>query len=259
MAKMRILIGVLVGLVLTLNAKGALAQSPFDKFSMSRSAPKYLVLKDVNVRLSPKTKSKRLGRLRKGVTVTAVGKAKGTEWVGVRKDGKDFGFVYGTALAPMIDGALEAPIKGALVGKDRPNCKFTIKFEEKFKVEGDNQVTSDYLAPWECQIKKRTIKFQSSMFITELPYLDIKKEIYQINVDLLGLPMEEEDILSATILYHPNRKKLTFVALSNKEMRGGAKIIDLEVNSVPEALKGAIGMAYRAWGKKLWAELEKIK
>ncbi len=236
-------------------AENVAAEGPFEKFKLSRSASKFLVLKDVNVRMGPKTKSKRIGRLRRGVVVAAIGKAKGTEWVAVRKDGKDFGFVYGTALVPMIDGALKSPLKGTLNSPSRPVCRYSINFEEKFKVQGDNQITSDYFVPMECKVTRKAIKIKAAMFITELPYLDQKKEIYQINVDLLGIPLADEDVLSAIILYDAKKNLIAFDGLSSKEMRGSASITDQKVNSVPDALRGALTMAHSAWGKKLWAEL----
>ena len=233
------------------------AQSVFSKSKLSRSAAKYLVLKDINVRNGPTTKSKRVGRLRRGAVVAAMGKAKGTEWVAVQKDGKDFGFIYGPALVPMIDGTLTSPLKGMLNSPSLPVCRYSINFEEKIKVVGDNQVTSDYLVPMDCKITNKAIKFIATMFITELPYLEQKKEIYQINVDLLGIPLEKDEVLSAIILYHAKKDQISFDGLSGKSMRGSAKISDQKVKSVPQALRGALVMAHSAWGKKLWAELVK--
>jgi len=40
----------------------------------------YVVTKDVNVRAKPETKSKRVGRFRKGERITTVGKATGAGW-----------------------------------------------------------------------------------------------------------------------------------------------------------------------------------
>ena len=194
---------------------------------------------------------------RRGAVVAAMGKAKGTEWVAVQKDGKDFGFIYGSALVPMIDGTLTSPLKGILNSPSLPVCRYSINFEEKIKVVGDNQVTSDYLVPMDCKITNKAIKFIATMFITELPYLEQKKEIYQINVDLLGIPLEEDEVLSAIILYHAKKDQISFDGLSGKSMRGSAKISDQKVKSVPQALRGALVMAHSAWGKKLWAELVK--
>ena len=43
--------------------------------------------------------------MRKGIRIQAAGKAKGTNWVAVRKEGEDWGFVYAAALAPVLDGS----------------------------------------------------------------------------------------------------------------------------------------------------------
>ena len=68
--------------------------------TLSAAAATYFVLKDANVRGGPLTKSPRVGRMQKGIRIRAAGKAKGTNWVAVRKKGEDWGFIYGTTLAP---------------------------------------------------------------------------------------------------------------------------------------------------------------
>jgi hypothetical protein len=240
------------------------AADPFEKIKLTPSAKTYLVIKDINVRQKPLTKSKRVGRFRKQSVVKAVGKAKGTEWIAVQKDGKNFGFVYGTALVPMIDGRLTEPINGNLtaktIGKMKlPPCHYQIQFEGRVKVEGDMQVTSDYQLPVQCDYKKKTIKFTATMFITELPFLDNRKPVYQINVDVHDIPMEDEDVFSSTILYHFLKKEITFDSVNKEAMRSAGTIAKMKASSVIEALKGAVDMAHRSWGPKIWAELAKTK
>ena len=62
--------------------------------TLGDSAGIYITLKDVNVRKAPFTKSAKVGIVRKGVRLVAVGRAKGTKWIGIKKNGKEFGFIY---------------------------------------------------------------------------------------------------------------------------------------------------------------------
>ncbi len=257
---------VFCGLVILcgLGSPEVLAADPFAKVKLSPAAQRYLVLKDVNVRVGPETKSKRIGRLRKRELVKAVGKAQGTDWVAVLKNGKNFGFVYGTALVPMIDGALSAPISGNLAartvgGRKLPPCHYQIQFESKMKVQGVLQITSDYLLGMECDYKKKTIKIKATMFVTELPYLDIKKPIYQINVDLFDIQMGDEDVFSATVLYNVPKKVIVFDGVNKETLRAKGKIATKNVSDLPAALKGAVAMAYQSWGAKIWDQLAQAK
>jgi len=253
--------GVVVG---SLFPNSSRATDPFEKIKLIPSAKKYLVLKDINVRAGPKIKSKRVGRFRKKTMVNAVGKAKGTEWIAVQKDGKNFGFIYGTALVPMIDGRLKKPISGNLAGKTfggmkLPPCHYEIEFEGRVKVEGDMQITSDYQLSMQCDYLKKTLKFDATMFITELPYLDNRKPIYQINVDLLNISMEDEDVFSTTVLYHILKKEIVFDGVNKEAMKTTGKIKKRKAADVKAALKGTVAMAHQSWGPKIWAELSKSK
>lgn len=74
----------------------------------------YKVLKDANVRAEPKTKSKRLGGLRRGTEVQAVGRA-GSVWIAVRQAGKDLGFVYEPLLEAISLPPLERDDRGRIL------------------------------------------------------------------------------------------------------------------------------------------------
>ena len=145
---------------------------------LSAAAPAYLVLKDVNVRKAPLTKSSRVGRFRKGVRISVAGKAKGTNWIAVRKDGKDFGFVYAAALAPVLDGSILVPVKGKLSGTNLPSCNYIIQYEGRKNVKGDIQIISDYAASISCNLRGNKIEFMANMFMTELPYRDLRKDVF---------------------------------------------------------------------------------
>ena len=232
------------------------SQNEFDrKFlgkALSPSAGTYLTLRDVNVRRAPLTKSARVSRFRKGVRIRAAGKAKGTAWVAVRRDGKDLGFIYGTVLAAVLDGKLDTAISGKLNNTGQPSCSYTIKFDTKSKVNGHLQVTSDYQITLACNIDKRRVKFVANMFITELPYRDIRDEIYQVNVDLPRVAGEGGEVMSVTCLYHYYKNQLVFEALTNPNMARKVTGLKKKVKSIPEVLIAALEFSYRLWGPAVW-------
>ena len=122
---------------------------------LSASAATYIVLTDANVRGKPLTKSPRVGRMRKGIRIQAAGKAKGTNWVAVRKEGEDWGFIYAAALAPVLDGSVSAPLSGRLAGDDLPECEYNIRYEGRHPVDGDVQIISDYAVALSCDLKAK--------------------------------------------------------------------------------------------------------
>ena len=208
--------------------------------TLGDSAGIYITLKDVNVRKAPSTKSARVGIVRKGVRLVAVGRAKGTKWIGIKKNGKEFGFIYGTALTAVLDGKLNSSISGVLESDGKPTCNYTIKFDAKHKVSGNSQITSDYSVMLSCTIKGKMVKFSATMFITELPYQKRKKDIFQVNLDLPGVVGDDGEMVSVVSLYNLNKRILVFEAVTNS--RVGKKMSGLKksVKSIPEILNAAV-------------------
>jgi hypothetical protein len=236
----------------------------FNSNQLSPSAKTYLVLKDVNVREKPINKSNVVGRLRKNKRINSIGKAKGTKWVAVKKDGKNLGFVYGKALVPVIDGKFLGLISSTIIDLNESDrelwpCHYTIKFIGKVKVESSLQVTSDYNLAMECNYKNKKIKINATMFLTELPYLKRTVPIYQINVDLYDIPMGTEDMFSTTVLYHAVANKLVFDGVNKKGLGSGKRIKKKEATDVSTALKGAVAMAHQSWGPIVWSELARTQ
>ena len=66
----------------------------------------YKALKDVNVRAQPATSGKRVGGIKKGARVQAVGRSRDGIWLALTKDGKELGFVY----APLLRIEIAAPV-----------------------------------------------------------------------------------------------------------------------------------------------------
>ena len=222
-----------------------------------RSPSRYITLKDVNVRKGPKTSAPKITTISKGVRVSAAGKAKGTKWIAIKKDGKDLGFVYGRVLATVLDGRLNSSLKGNLESSGQPQCDYTINFDAKHKVKGDLQVTSDYWVSFICKIKGKTVNFLAAMFITELPYLERKKNIFQINVDLPSVVDISGEVMSVTALYHLLKGKLLLENVSVSSMANKVSSYRKQVKTVPEILEAAVELSYRIWGRKVWESLER--
>jgi hypothetical protein len=235
---------------------------PFAEILLSSSPKYYLAEKDVNVRSRPQTKSLRVSRLHKNERIKSAGRVKGTKWVAVEKNQKIIGYVYNSFLVPIIDGRITELIKGNLSGnnvgaRNLPLCNYKIKFDQKSKVDGDIQIISDYLLGMECDYEKKVLKIKATMFLTELPYLRNKKPIYQINIDISDILMEDEDMFSVSVLYDAVKNNVKYHSVSMDSMKSADVIPVQKASDVISALKGAVFIAHKSWGDIIWAELAK--
>ncbi|MEQ8193610.1 MAG: SH3 domain-containing protein [Rhodospirillales bacterium] len=217
---------------------------------------RYLVVKDVNVRAAPKTKSERVGSLKAGDWVEAMGRPKDASWIAVKKDGKPLGFVFAPVLVPMIDGTLSEPIRGSLNIKGGKRCDYEIRYTGKSPVEGEVFKTADYDVRFLCRLKGKTIKFLAPMFITEGPYQTARKPHYQINVDLLQVDTKQYDeIFSAVFIYQQDKSRLVFDGLTLKNLGIAPSQKEKPAKTVGEALQAAVTIAAGTWGPKVWEAL----
>jgi len=216
----------------------------------------YLVTKDVNVRARPETKSKRVGRFRKGARITTVGKATGA-WVAVKKDGKDYGFVYEPILLEIIDGALKKPQSGTLKEKGRPNCTYKIQYEGKSAAEGQLFEIADYAVDWDCEWKDKVLRFVTPMFMTEAASRIAKKQVHQITIDIISFEASMEEVVSTTVLYERTKSRVLFDGVSEDRFARKAKFDEFKVDKLADALDAAVWLTYRAWNEAVWTELAK--
>ena len=71
------------------------------------------------------------------------------------------------------------------IGRGRlAECEYNIRYEGRHPVDGDIQIISDYAVALSCDLEGRKLTFAATMFLTELPYQDLRKDIFQVNVDL---------------------------------------------------------------------------
>jgi hypothetical protein len=232
------------------------ADEKYKGISLKPLTGRYLVLKDVNVRAGPKTKTKRVGRLKAGEWVEAFGRPKDASWIAVKKDGERIGFVFAPVLMPIIDGQLDKPLKGKIKKTHNVKCDYAIKFIGKSKVQGAVFKTSDYEVQFKCQKKNGSFNFLAPMFITEGPYQVSRKPHYQISIDLLQVDTKKyEQHFSTIIIYQQNKKRVVFDTFLAKDMGRVPAVKSKQAKSVPRALKGAVEIAASAWGPKVWQAL----
>lgn len=244
----------------------AAAQSKFGGVELVAAPRHFMVKKDARIRAKPNTKSKSIGRLKKGTRVVVAGRAKGGLWFAVVKDGKPLGFVYGTIITPLIDGTLTKPVIGRLKQNGKPSCDYTLRFDRKTKTDGELLETSDYEVKYACRADNVTVKFLANMFITELPYRLTTKETYQINLDLLDVlevPGLEDSVLSVTVMFHADKNHVVFDSTNRRtpdakhKKKISSKTSARRANSVVAALVGAIEIAYGAWDRAVFSALAK--
>jgi len=233
-------------------------QSTFLGVKTKPLAGVYLVLKDVNVRARPQTKSKRVGRLKRGDRVDSTGRAPGP-WIAVRVGGKDFGFVFKPTLMLILEGALDVDLKGELKTLPEtpktPPCSYVIHFDGKSPAEGQPFEFADYEVRWRCGAGKKSVRFLTPMYMAEGSTRGDGRSVYQITIDILELGNEAEDQFSTNMWFN---KKAGVVSFDTVNVKGlGTKPAQSKANavSVAEALRQAVVMAHQSWTAKTWVAL----
>lgn len=208
----------------------------------------------VNVRQSPENTGKKIGQLAKRDRVDVIGRVKNSQWFGVRKDGKDLGFVYAPSLTPLIDASLTAPLTGkvSLSENDKPDCTYEITYAGRAEEDQIVFISSDYLAAFKCQQGFDVFSFNAMMFMSEVP-VDLGNEpIYQITLNLPEIATGYEEFLSATALYNVTKKEVTMDSVSLETLSAKDFKKRKNAKNVPQALHGALELQLNAFSKKAW-------
>lgn len=237
------------------------ADMEFMGVTVTPAPGKYLVEKDVNVRAKPETSGKRLGGLKAGDVVDVIGRAGKTAWLAVVDDGKPVGFVYGTVLSPVIDGAIEEDVTGEIRLDTHHRCGFRVHFVGK--VGGDTEATddsmraSDYEVSVVCERRGKRIRFPAQMFITEVPFDGSnKRQVFQINVDLLDGVHGQPDIFSTIMMFDLDKGEVRFDGMTEDAYaRGNGGLDSLPATGVRRALASALEIAMSQWSDKLWDDV----
>lgn len=213
----------------------------------------YLVLKDANVRAGPQTRSKRVGRLKAGELVEAVGRVKGP-WIAVRVGDKVLGFVYGPIMMPLVDGTLSEPLKGATANG---TCQYVLEFQGKTGGEKQRFEFADYNVEWTCMRDGAKIVFHTPLFFTEGPHQGTQKPVHQITVDLLDLEGGLEEVFSVHFLWDRDKKQVRYDSASVKKFIRAAPPKPMSVENLKQALKAALHLVPMVWTSGVWKALAK--
>jgi len=220
---------------------------------------RYLVLKDVNLRDEPTTKSKKLGKLEKGQKVEAVGAPKDKDWLAVKAANGEEGFAYAPTLIRLLNGALAEDLKGNVSVSDGPSCSYIGRYDGKSEGSDELFDVSDYDLSFTCKNKGKLFKFGAFMFITEAPYELSQDLVHQISIDVREIGDGFDDIFSSTVLYERKADRVVFDSVTLKDFRRPPTVKSLPAKTVREALAGAIEISLSAWNDKVWRTLAELK
>ena len=215
---------------------------------------RYLAIKDVNLRAKPTTKSAKMGQLKKGQTVEALGLTK-DGWLNVKEGEGGNNFVYVSYLVPLIDGSLKSDLEGKVSTAEGASCTYIIHFTGKSAVPDEIFDTADYEVSWRCRRQGKDILFRAFMFITEAPYALSAKSIYQISLDVREVGDGVEGTFSTIVLYDAKKKRVVLDSVSLAEFAVPSPVKRKPAASVPEALTGAAELAFGAWNARVWAAI----
>ena len=249
----------LVGLVLVIGLLAFPNQSTAATFmdvEISGPALEYVVLRDLNVRIKPDTKSKRIDGLKKGSTIKSPGRHQG--WVAVySEDGDPLGFAYKKFLLPVLSGALDAPVDGSASIAGDGSCRYSIKFDGRSEANAVLFKMADYVTDLKCSYDGSQITTRLFMFMTEGPMTKSKPSVHQIGMDLLALDLEDsyDEVFTTNVVYDHDKRQITFDGVTIAGYSGQPEVTELPAESVKDALKGAVKMALESWNDKTWKSL----
>ena len=197
----------------------------------------YVVLSDVNVRAKPLTRSKRLGRLKAGSRVNAVGR------------------VYRPILMPVIEGALSEPLKGKIVVGSGRDCNYKIQFLGKTEAKGLRFEFADFEVQWVCKKNGQSTKFNTPMFLSEGPHKGTQKPVHQITIDILELESGLEEVFSTHFLWDRGKGKVFFDTVNINKFIRDEKLEARPADDMTAAFNGALYLAASSWKKEVWSSL----
>ncbi len=217
----------------------------------------YVAEQDINLRSAPNKDGRRVGKLDAGEMATAVGKAKGTSWLAITKNGKPFGFVYAPAMTPILDGTLDNDVTGDLRVEPNLRCGYRISFVGRSEVEAQVFKVSDYDATIVCERVGKRLRLPAQMFMTEAP-LDVKDKTrkFQINVDLLDGLHGLDDIFSTSMVFDLDEGQVRFDRANEQSyIKPKLDPASLPATDVARALGSAMNIALSAWSDKAWNDI----
>ena len=217
----------------------------------------YEVTKDLNVRGGPGTNFERVGGLKAGTRVRAVGKTEDGEWMAISKDGVTIGFTYAPILVAVVDGTLAEQFFGSFMSEETGGgiaCDYRFRFERKSEVEGGSFETADYEVRFRCASQQGAALFYAHMFLTEAP-VDERKGLHLISLDVRSIGDGMEEYLTTSYLYNPTTGKMTFDGHSLPRFALPPPVQTYQTTSIKDALTQALEASISSWTEEAWATL----
>lgn len=235
-----------------------LTAEEFLGFEIESGPENYVVLRDVNVRARPETKSKRIKGLKKGNIIQSVGSY--ISWVAVIEDGKPVGFTFDKFLLPLIDGSLNKDIVGNIKVSNRFDCNYTIAFSGKSEAGNELYKMADYEVTTECKVDDFDLTFTMYMFMTEGPAKRARPNVHQISIDVIQFEyMDDYDEIFTTTAYYDHKKdQLSYDSASLSGLVSPPEKINQDASSVADALSKTVDLTLSSWKPAVWQELAKV-
>lgn len=230
--------------------------SEFMDVEISGPVQEYVVLRDLNVRVKPDTKSKRIDGLKMGQTIRSPGQHKG--WAAVLSDqGAPLGFAYKKFLLPVLNGELDEPVDGTAGIANGGLCSFSIAFDGKSEANAAAFKIADYEVDLHCTYDKKTLVVTMFMFMTEGPVTNAKPSRHQIGMDLLQIELDgaADRVFSTTVMYDHDKQLITYDDITAGGYGEKPAKSERTAKTLPEALSGAVRMALESWTAKTWGML----
>lgn len=231
------------------------AASLFDGVELSDEYGIYMVTKtNVNVRAAPASTGKVLTKLEKRDIVESPGYAKDTQWLAIRQNGSDLGFVYAQSLTPLIDASFDKPLVGRidLSEQKKPECSYEVSYEGRSVEEEIVFVSTDYLAHFKCRMGFDIFTFNSMLFMSEVPVDLGLKPVFQITINLPDIATGYEEFLSSTALYDQKKQLVSMDNVSLKTFKENDISKTLEAKTAKQAIEQALKLQLASFNEKAW-------
>ncbi len=224
-------------------------------FEIEPGFEKYVVLRDVNVRARPETKSKRIKGLKKGNIIQSVGNY--VSWVAIIEDGKPIGFTFDKFLLPLIDGSLAKDISGNVKIPDQFDCDYIISFTGISEAGNELYNMADYDVSALCKVGNLNLSFSMFMFMTEGPSKRAKLNVHQISIDVIQFEYMEnyDEVFTTTVYYDHKLAKISYDGASLPSLVSSPKEKIQNAISVADALSKTVALTFSSWKPRVWEDL----
>lgn len=220
-------------------------------FEITPKTGTYAVTADANVRKGPGIEHGKIGSLKQGERVQAIGQPEGKTWYAVSQNDKLLGFVFSKILIPVVDGTLFDETRGVLM-QHGSVCDYRLRFEGKTTVEGGKFDTSDYEIRFRCAGETGSVIFYSHMFLTEAA---TNKRYHQLSMDVRSIGDGMEKYLTTNYLYDPGSGDIKFDGHSIAKFATVPEVKTMNAKTLKGVLLLVMETSVSSWTDDAWDSL----